>query len=145
MIKKPFKMMIIDDDKDMLDILSFEIDNLYPNIFEISEWTDAKEAITKVAKIEPQIILSDMNMPGSGGSDFLLKAQDLRVGARFVYITGSSKYMDFSAAFRDGANGFIQKPFTPEKLKNSIDPILQELLEWERVFSEFSKPIKKAS
>ena len=82
--------------------------------------TNGKEAIEKVEKHSPDLILLDLCMPVMDGFEFLAekKNKKLSPGAKVVILTSSIRQEDKVAA-KNWSNiiGFLEKPLTAEKIK----------------------------
>jgi len=74
-------------------------------------------------------ILSDWNMAGGNGIDFLKKvrADEKYKDLPFMMITANSEQEDIVTMLQAGVNNYIIKPFTPEDLSGKLERIAQKL------------------
>ncbi len=72
------------------------------------------------------LILADLEMPVLDGFELLTKMRSNQQMQTIpcMIITGKTKTDNYMKSFRLGASDFLQKPFTPEELKNKVETIL---------------------
>lgn len=92
--------------------------------WDVREAEDGAKALEAVRADEPDVILSDWNMPEMTGIDLLrqLRAEGYDTPLGFVTSEGSPEMR--ALAEREGALFLIAKPFTPEAFREAIDPVL---------------------
>ena len=71
------------------------------------------------------IVLCDWNMPVMDGLEFLTKARETSA-VPVIMLTTEGTQDKITAAVSAGANGYVTKPFTPEKLEEKIKVVLSE-------------------
>lgn len=108
----PFRVLIVDDDKSMRQSLE--------ELLEAAGWmASAVPRATKVAEhlasATPDVILSDVRMPGMSGLE-LLASLDEHVAPPIVLISAHGDIPMAVQAIQDGAYGFIEKPYEPRRL-----------------------------
>jgi CheY-like chemotaxis protein len=76
---------------------------------------------------KPDLIISDVRMPGMDGHHLLNAIRDLQSTAAipFILMTGSGSHDDFRRGMVSGADDYLQKPFTPDDL---IEAVLSRLI-----------------
>jgi CheY-like chemotaxis protein len=89
---------------------------------EVSEAGTAEEALRVMAEDRPAVILLDIQLPGISGWDLL---QDLRTKewlsrTQVVLFSAHVDPREFRRAEREGASGYLTKPFTAEQLLDSV-------------------------
>jgi DNA-binding NarL/FixJ family response regulator len=89
----------------------------------------AADALIRVAENLPDLIISDIRMPGMDGYQFVAK---LRSNARtrlvpIVFLTAKDETTDRIAGFRTGVDAYITKPFEPEELVAVVAAILERV------------------
>ncbi|MXV52574.1 response regulator [Pedobacter sp. HMF7647] len=100
------KIMIIEDDKDILEILEHILSGQDYQVFAFS----TGQQIDKIREITPDLILCDNWLPGTRGTELCkqLKASDL---ANIPFILISTSMSLTEEAIDCGADSYIQKPF----------------------------------
>lgn len=92
--------------------------------WEVREAADGAQALEAVRADEPDVVLSDWNMPEMTGIDLLrqLRAEGFQTPFGFVTSEGSPEMR--ATAEEAGALFLIAKPFTPESFREVIEPVL---------------------
>ena len=106
------KIIIVEDDREMRQSLE--------HLLERSGWTvqvfgDAKTALARLKALEPDVILSDVRMPGMSGLELLAKL-NTDGAPPLVLISAHGDISMAVQAMQDGAYSFLEKPFDPRRL-----------------------------
>ena len=88
--------------------------------FEVRACASATEALALVDRDFPGIVVSDVRMPGSDGLQLLDKLLQIDSDLPVILVTGHGDVPMAVQALRQGAYDFIEKPFTPERLLDSV-------------------------
>lgn len=117
--KQMYKILIIDDEPDILDLLRY---NLEKEGYEVLTASDGKEGVETAAKFQPHVILMDIMMPGLDGIEACRRIRQVpALGDTFIiFLTARSEEYSEIAAFDSGANDFIMKPVKPRALVSRI-------------------------
>jgi two-component system chemotaxis response regulator CheY len=92
--------------------------------WEVREAADGAEALEAVRQDEPDVVLSDWNMPNLTGIELLQRLRQEGFGTPFGFITSEGSPEMREAAEQAGALFLIAKPFTPEAFRAAIEPVL---------------------
>lgn len=139
MFNRPFPMVIVDDEQDIVDVLNDCISDIFPGIFSISVFNNPHEAFDFI-KVNPVlIVITDVKMPFLNGDHLNLKIKQLGRGIQTIILTGNQNYTTTVTCFRDGANGYISKPFEADSIQTTIQRCIDSLESWEKVFSRFTE------
>jgi two-component system chemotaxis response regulator CheY len=92
--------------------------------WDVREASDGAEALEMVKADEPDVVLSDWNMPNMTGIELIraLRAAGFSTPFGFVTSEGSQEMRDM--ADEAGALFLIAKPFTAEAFRDAIEPVL---------------------
>jgi len=88
--------------------------------FTVRTCASASEALALVDRDFPGIVVSDVRMPGSDGLQLLDKLLQVDTDLPVILVTGHGDVPMAVQALRQGAYDFIEKPFTPERLLDSV-------------------------
>ena len=125
-MQKIAKILVVDDDPDIVEILSY---NLSFAGYEIKSAVNGKEAVKKAKSFIPEIILLDVMMPKMDGIEACSKIKELSSLSNTVVIFLSARNDDFTqiAAFDAGGDDYISKPVKPKILLKKISSILKRM------------------
>ncbi|MFN0205030.1 MAG: response regulator [Planctomycetota bacterium] len=117
-------ILIVDDSRAMRAILLRTLRQAGFESHTILEAGDGTEAMLRIRESKPDLILSDMNMPGVTGIELLQKLQTENIDIPLGFITSESSQEAQAAAADAGARFFITKPFSPERLQTVLSRVL---------------------
>ena len=87
-----------------------------PGIELVGEASRGDETLAKLAELEPDVLLLDLNMPGGDGFEVLRKARDAAGGARIVVLSLHVQAEYVSRAVREGADGYLSKDLAVQEV-----------------------------
>jgi len=96
-----------------------------PGIELVGEASRGDETLAKLAELEPDVLLLDLNMPGGDGFEVLRKARDAAGGARIVVLSLHVQAEYVSRAVREGADGYLSKDLAVQELPDAIASVMQ--------------------
>ncbi|NMM37799.1 MAG: nitrogen regulation protein NR(I) [Glaciimonas sp.] len=116
---------IVDDDESIRWVLEKALarENLITRSF-----TNARDAIAALADETPQVLVSDIRMPGASGLELLQTVKTQYPGLPVIIMTAFSDLDSAVAAFQGGAFEYLAKPFDLEKAVELIRRALEESL-----------------
>ena len=117
------KILLVDDEKMVLDIGSKLLTKLGYTVFEANDGSTAIEIFKENHKNIDLAIL-DMIMPGMGGSEVFDKIKEIDSNVKVLLSSGYSVDSQASEILQRGCDDFIQKPFGLENLSNKLKTIL---------------------
>jgi len=123
-MNKPLSVMIVDDEKPMLEWLSILLDE---HGYEVSCFSTGEEAVEAGLKSMPDILVVDVKMPGISGFDVLTQLQEKSPGLIGIIMTAFSSVDSAVKAMRRGATDYLVKPFEVDQLLIAIEKALSEM------------------
>jgi len=115
------KILLVDDDKDILDLLKY---NLEREGYEVASEKNSLHAVEKAYEFHPDLIILDIMMPKITGFDILQRLQEKPETQQIPVIICSIIDRE-EAALEAGAAAYIKKPVTREKLRQTIESVVQ--------------------
>ena len=117
------KILIVDDSKSMRQMVQFTLKN---TSHELVEAADGDVALEIAKQTNFDLILTDINMPNMDGLTLTLELRSLpnHKQTPIMVLTTESSDEKKVIGKKYGANGWIVKPFTPEKLLTVVQKIL---------------------
>ncbi|NJC71767.1 response regulator [Planosporangium thailandense] len=118
------KILIADDSRVMRQIVTRTLRQAGYDDHDVIEAADGRQAFDAVVNENPDLVLSDWNMPEMTGIEVLrmLRANGVEVPFGFVTSEGTAEMRN--TAEEAGAIFLITKPFTAEAFRDALDPIL---------------------
>jgi len=126
MKKKDIKILLVDDEQDILEIVGY---NLSQEGYQIITASNGKEAIAKAKKEHPQLIIMDVMMPEMDGMEAcenIRKIPELQ-DTIITFLTARSEDYSQVAGFDAGADDYIAKPIKPKVLVSKVQALLRRL------------------
>ena len=133
------QLLVVDDDASLLLAVS---DTLRAEGYEVVTARRGAEAMVRVAEALPDLIISDIRMPGMDGYALV---RNLRSSARtrlvpIIFLTAKDETADRIAGFRTGVDAYVTKPFETEELvaivKSILDRVQRTHSDLARMFGE---------
>ncbi len=116
------KILVVDDEKDLCEILEF---NLSSEGFEVEIANSAEDALKKPLQ-DYQLILLDVMMGEMSGYKMASKMRkDLKLSVPIIFLTAKSAENDILTGFNVGADDYISKPFSIKEMTARIKAVLK--------------------
>ena len=122
MAENNIKILVVDDEEDILTIMH---DALGQQGYTVTKATNANDAFSLVESFQPDLVLTDHDMPGFSGLEMLkeLRKQHNYTAVIFVSARGESNLV--AQALTEGADDYIRKPFRLEELFARVEATLR--------------------
>ena len=122
--KKPIHVVIADDHAMVRDGLRRSLE--YAGLEIVGEAADGMEAVALVRRLDPDILLLDLNMPKHDGFEALrdLRADGHHHNTRVIVLTAEASTEDVAKALDLGARGLVLKALATEKLVLAIQAVM---------------------
>jgi len=111
------KVLIVDDSKVMRMIVARALRQSGMGQMEIGEAEDGVEGLAAVDSFQPDLILSDWNMPQMNGVEFLTNLRATGNTTRFGFITSETHPAITEQALAAGADFLLTKPFNADQFE----------------------------
>ncbi|MFW6106756.1 MAG: response regulator [bacterium] len=114
-------VLVVDDEKNIRLTLVQALDTLG---FNCDTAVNGEEALEKLEGKDFGLMLLDLKMPGMNGLDVLEKVRETRPDIKVIIITAHGTIDSAVGAMKLGAIDFIQKPFTPDEIRDLVRTVL---------------------
>lgn len=120
------KILIVDDSSTMRKIVMRTLRQAGYDGAEVLEASDGSEGLQVLEQGAVDLIFSDVNMPNMNGLDFVkaLRGRGDAGSVPVVMVTTEGGQEAMDQAMELGANGYVVKPFTADKLKTVLSEVL---------------------
>ncbi len=119
-------LMIVDDSATMRKIIMRTVGMSGLQFEKTEQAGNGNEAIDKLNASPVDIMLCDVNMPEMSGTDLVKKVRQMDScnDTKIIMVSTESSQELIDSVMADGANGYITKPFTPEKFLEKLTPFM---------------------
>jgi len=129
------RLLVVDDEPNLLRAVAA---CLKTEGYEVTTARSGREALMQLAEAVPDLVVSDIRMPGMDGYQL---ARQLRGSPRtalvpIVFLTAKDATADRIEGFRAGIDAYLTKPFEPEELIAVVNGILSRV---ERTHSQIAR------
>ena len=126
MKKSDIKILCVDDEPDILEILKYNLSN---EGYSVSTAADGKSAIEMAYNISPNLIIMDVMMPNMDGIEACekLRSDDKFNDTIIMFLTARGEDYSHVAAYDAGADDYVTKPVKPKVLVSKVKGLLRRL------------------
>lgn len=117
------RLLIADDHALFRDSLSALVEARGHQV--VGEAKDGEEAVTLTRRLEPDIVLMDLNMPKKGGLEAIRELLEQQPELRVVVLTASTSDQDLFEAIRAGAQGYLMKDLEADAFFELLEGVLE--------------------
>ncbi len=121
--ESPIRILLIDDDADFRRLLGLWLES---EGYWLTSFGDSAAALQSLQEQLPDLIISDLRMPGPDGMDVLAAAQELDRDLPVILLTAHGSIPNAVAAMRANAFGYLAKPFRHEELQDLVQAAIEQ-------------------
>jgi two-component system, LytTR family, response regulator len=110
------RTIILDDEPDSISLLKLQMAASCPTVEIVGTFTNPAKALDEIERLQPQLLLLDIEMPVLNGFEILEKISHLHFSV--IFITAYNQYA--LKAFRFNALDYLVKPVETESLKEAV-------------------------
>ncbi|WP_343250433.1 response regulator [Diplocloster hominis] len=124
-MEEKYKVLIADDEKRVVKLVKNLVDWENLGLEYAGEAYDGEEALKKVRELHPDILITDIKMPGVDGLVLARKVQEIQEKISVIIISGYKVFDYAYDALKSGVIDFLIKPINASDLNNSLARILK--------------------
>ncbi|MBI1799786.1 MAG: response regulator [Candidatus Eisenbacteria bacterium] len=117
----PARLLVVDDEPAVVEV--FE-EFLRLQGYQISTASSGEDAVRMIPNLLPDIILTDINLPGLSGLEVMRFAKTVDPEVGVIVVTGHASASNAIEALRQGAFNYIQKPFDLDEIHEVVERAL---------------------
>ena len=123
---RPEKILIADDEPDILEILKY---NLVKEGYEVTTAKDGDEALAKANLAQPDLVILDIMMPRKNGVEVceILRAQPKFKDTLILFLTALSDEATQIKGLTTGADDYVSKPISPKVFLSKVNALFRRL------------------
>jgi len=118
------RVLIVDDHRLVRAGLRALLEN-HAGIAVVGEAADGREALVQAARLQPDVLLLDIAMPGMSGLEALAELHRTQPATRVVILSMSASEEHVAHALRYGARGYLLKDSAPAELEPAIEAVMK--------------------
>lgn len=118
------RILIVEDTADVAHYIKLQLNQDYSYFFA----KDGEEALEKAGEIVPDLIITDIMMPGIDGFELCqrIRASELLCHIPVVMVTAKVKHDDRVRGLEVGADAYLEKPFHADELNVRVEKLLEQ-------------------
>ena len=122
---KKTKILVADDNRNIVELVKMEFEILD---YDVVTAFDGEDALKKIEKENPDLLILDVMMPKMNGFDVCMKLRDnpKYQNIPIIMLTAKSQEKDKFWGRQVGADEYITKPFEPEVLEQVVHNLLEQ-------------------
>ena len=118
-----WKVLLVDDEKEFVSTLA---ERLRLRGIQADEAVSGEEALRLIARVDPQVVVLDVMMPGMGGLEVLQRVKSTCPNIEVILLTGIGSTREGVEGMRLGAFDFLMKPLQIEELIEKIGAAIEK-------------------
>ncbi|MCE5344567.1 MAG: response regulator [Eubacteriales bacterium] len=122
------QVMLIDDEPLALEGLKLLIDWHAEGFGVCAEYADARQALEKIQLTHPDLIVTDIRMPGMDGLELMRVAKQQGFNGQFIIVSGYNDFDYAARAMRIGVAGYLLKPIEPTEAAAVLEHVRRQLI-----------------
>jgi len=126
MEKKEKKILVADDERDILEIINY---NLTGEGYDVYTAKDGNEALDIARKIHPDLIILDIMMPYKTGVEVckILRSSERFHDTLIIFLTALSDETSHIKGLESGADDYVSKPISPKVLVSRVNALFRRV------------------
>ena len=114
------KVLIADDEINIILLIKSLIDRKKTAVEIIGEAGDGITALEMVRRLKPDVVITDIRMPGMSGMDLIRHVREEQIPVEFVIISGYSEFEYARSAIQYGVSDYLLKPIKKDELNDVL-------------------------
>lgn len=123
------KVLIADDEQKICQLIEKLIDWSGLNMQMIGTAENGLEALEKIQSQHPDIVITDIRMPGCDGLELIQRGKETNPKTEFIIISGYRHFEYAQTAIRYGVNAYVLKPIKKDELNEVLTKLREKILQ----------------
>ena len=120
-------VLIADDEENIREGIKLIIDWEELGFTVVGDASNGEEALSAITKLQPSLVVMDMQMPKVHGMDVIKKARETGYNGYFIILSGFSDFSYARDAIRNKVTNYITKPVDEDELYDTVKRIKEEI------------------
>lgn len=122
-----YSVLLVDDDKLELETLKNYVDWSRVGIDKVYTARSSKSALACIAENEPDIMITDIQMPGMSGTELARTVREEQYNCKIVFLTAYDQFEYAKVAIQVQAEDYLLKPFQVDEVEALTEKIVQKI------------------
>jgi len=122
MSKKSYRILLVDDDADLLSLLKFRLES---SGFDVTTAQSGEEALVKMSATNPNVVITDLRMPGIDGMELFEAIRGRNKTLPVIIITAHGSIPEAVESTKQGIFSFLTKPIDGKELIRETEKALK--------------------
>ncbi|HVX62752.1 MAG TPA: response regulator [Pirellulales bacterium] len=131
-LARKLNLLAVDDDPSIVRLLCNVVERRLGDRLAVHGETDSERAKQWLAENCCDLLISDLEMPGSGGLEMLRYAKGRNAWTQVIFITAYSTWERISEAIEYGASDYLLKPIDQDELIDVLEQQYVRCARWQR-------------
>ncbi|WP_163536523.1 response regulator [Gracilibacillus sp. YIM 98692] len=121
-----YKVLLVDDERMILDGIAMIIDWKTLGVQLIGKEKNGLDALNFMEKYQPDIVITDITMPGLDGLGLVAKCTELYPDIKWIFISGYNEFEYARKAMRYGVKHYLLKPCNEQQISEALTDVIKE-------------------
>jgi len=117
------KLLLVEDDANLAYMIKSNLEDILEE-YEVCLATNGKEGLEALKSFTPDVIVSDIDMPGLNGIEMVKIIRQTNADIPIIFASGKIGSKDVTQGYSAGVDNYIKKPFTHEELDVHIKTLI---------------------
>lgn len=122
-----YKVLLVDDEKLVLKSLAGGVDWEKSGFYVSGTASNGIDALEQIEKVRPNVVFTDIRMPGISGLELIKKAKEIDKDIQFIVISGYAEFAYVQKSINYGVLGYCLKPFDEYEIEILLKKALENL------------------
>ncbi len=122
-----YRMLIVDDERVIRETISQHIDWTSLDVQILGTASNGLDAYDMIMDESPDIVMTDIRMPGFSGLDLLQRIKSLHPDIEFIILSGYGEFEYAQRAMQWGVRHYLLKPCSKDKIIESVQNVIHEI------------------
>ncbi|KAB8131748.1 response regulator [Gracilibacillus oryzae] len=140
-----YKVLLVDDERMILDGISIIVDWENHQTELIGKAMNGLEALALIEEEEPDIVITDITMPGLDGIGLVAKASEKFPSVKWIFLSGYDEFEYARQAMKFGVRHYLLKPCNENQISEALSELILEKKEEEQTLQYMETIQQEAS
>ena len=123
------KVLLVDDEKHICILLKKLVDWEAMDLTIVGEQYDGLSAYDYICTHEPEIVITDIKIPGIDGLEMIRRVREKKLNVSFILISGHKNFEYAHSAINYGVENYLLKPLNKDELTDNLISIRNRIFE----------------